>query len=130
WLLDIGAGRARTAVGDVVVDRVVEQHGVLRHDADRPPQALLRDIVDVLSVDFDRAGIDFVKTEEQARDRRFPGAARADDRDLGTGGYAEIDIGQDRTPRIVAEIYPVKGDGAAADDQCRRSRPILDLGRD
>ena len=33
--LDLGAARAGAAVGDVVFDRVVEQHRVLRHDADR-----------------------------------------------------------------------------------------------
>ena len=39
---DLGAAGAGAAVGDVVFDGVVEEHGVLRHDADRLAQALLR----------------------------------------------------------------------------------------
>ena len=34
-LLDLGIGRLPAAVADVVADGVVEQHGVLRHHADR-----------------------------------------------------------------------------------------------
>ena len=39
-LLDLLAGAVGPAVADVVEDRVVEQHGVLRHHADRRAQAL------------------------------------------------------------------------------------------
>jgi hypothetical protein len=39
----LGARGAGSAVGDVVFHRVVEQHGVLRHDADGRAQAGLRD---------------------------------------------------------------------------------------
>ena len=35
--------RSRAAIGDVGADRVVEQHGVLRHDADGAAQAVLGD---------------------------------------------------------------------------------------
>ena len=41
------------AIGDVVVDRVIEQHRVLRHDADGAAQARLGDVADVLAVDGD-----------------------------------------------------------------------------
>src|SRR5262249_47773664 len=64
-LLDLHARRVRAAISDVVIDRVVEQHRVLRHDADRAPEALLRDIANILAVDLDRARSDVVKTEEQ-----------------------------------------------------------------
>ena len=50
---DFFARRIGTPVGDVVVDRIVEQHGVLRHDADRGAQAGLRHVAYVLAVDQD-----------------------------------------------------------------------------
>ena len=127
-LLDLGARGAGAAIGDVVEDRVVEQHGVLRHHADRAAQAVLRHVADVLAVDLDRAAIDIVEAEQQARDRRFAGAARPDDRDGGAGRNAKIDVLQDRAARIVAEIDMAKRDLAALDDQRRRARPVLDLG--
>jgi hypothetical protein len=42
--------RLGPAVADVVEDGVVEQHRVLRHDADRRAQARLRDVAEVLAV--------------------------------------------------------------------------------
>src|SRR3546814_4873550 len=41
---------ALPAVADIVADRVVEQHAVLRNDADRGAQASLRHLRDVLAV--------------------------------------------------------------------------------
>ena len=38
--LDLGFVGADAAIGDVVADRVVEQHGILRHDADGGAQAI------------------------------------------------------------------------------------------
>ena len=37
--LDLGFIGADAAIGDIVLDRVVEQHRVLRHDADGGAQA-------------------------------------------------------------------------------------------
>ena len=54
-LLDLGVARVPAAVADVVADGVVEQHGVLRHHADRGAQRRLRDVADVLAVDQDAA---------------------------------------------------------------------------
>ncbi len=105
-------------------------------------QAVLGHPADVLAVDLDRSLIDVPKAEQQARDRRFAGAARADDRDRGARSYAEIDIAEDRAARIVAEIDMAKGDGpgpdraspdrhrASPDPERRRAGPILDLGPD
>ncbi len=52
--LDLGIAGADPAIGDVVADRVVEQHRVLRNDADGGAQARLRDVADVLPVDGHR----------------------------------------------------------------------------
>src|SRR6516164_5427568 len=65
-LLDLGVARLPAAVTDVVADRVVEQDGVLRHDADRGSQRILRDVADVLAVDRNPPAADLVETEQQA----------------------------------------------------------------
>jgi hypothetical protein len=52
--LDLVPGRVGAAIGDVVADRVVEQHRVLRHHADPGVQAFLRDVAQVLPVDARR----------------------------------------------------------------------------
>ena len=62
------------AVGDVVVDGIVEQHRILRHDADGAAQAFLRDLADVLTIHEDAACGRVVEAEQQARQR---GLARA-----------------------------------------------------
>ena len=49
-LLNLSAGRVSAAIGDVVIDGVVEQNSVLRYDANRLVQAQLRDISNVLPV--------------------------------------------------------------------------------
>ena len=72
----VGAG---LAIGDVVFDRVVEQHGVLRDDADGGAQGLLLHVADVLAVDQDAAAGHVVEAEQQARDGGLAGAGRADD---------------------------------------------------
>jgi hypothetical protein len=68
---DVGLAGARLAVGDVVFDGVVEQHRILRHDADRVAQRLLRHVAQVLAVDGDAAAVDVVEAEQQARHGRL-----------------------------------------------------------
>src|SRR5216684_967090 len=101
-----------------------------RRAADRAAQAVLRYLPDVLAVDFDRALVDVVEAEEEARDRRFAGAARPDNRERRAGRDREIDIAQDRAPRIVAEIDMAEGERPLADEKRRRAGPVLDIGGD
>src|SRR5690606_21272497 len=58
-----GAG---PAIGNVVGDAVIEQHGILRHDAYRLPQRLLGDVTDILTIYQDRAAVHIIETEQQA----------------------------------------------------------------
>jgi hypothetical protein len=48
-------GSAGPAVADVISDRVVEEHGILRNHADGGAQALLGDVAQILPVDQDSA---------------------------------------------------------------------------
>mmetsp|Transcript_16529 Transcript_16529/g.64517 ORF Transcript_16529/g.64517 Transcript_16529/m.64517 type:complete len:491 (-) Transcript_16529:421-1893(-) len=106
--LDLRLARPRAAVGDVVGDRVVEQHRVLRHDADGPAQAGLRHLADVLTVDADGARVDVVEAVEQPRQRALARAARAHHRHLPAGRDLEAHAVQDRPRRVVGEVHVVE----------------------
>ena len=65
--LDDLIGRSfRPAIVDVVENGVVEQHGILRHDAEIAAQAALRDRAQILPVDRDTAAADIVEAKQQA----------------------------------------------------------------
>ena len=48
---------------------VIEQHRILRHDADVGTQTVLRDPADVLAIDADLTCRGIVKTKQQAYQR-------------------------------------------------------------
>ena len=104
-LLHLGIGGVPAAVADVVADGVVEQHGVLRHHADRRAQRRLRDVADILAVDQDPAAGDVIEAEQQPRDRRFAGAGGPDDRNRLAGRHLEAETFQDRPLRIVGKPH-------------------------
>ena len=104
-LLHLGIAGVPAAVADVVADGVVEQHGVLRHHADRRAQRVLRDGLDVLPVDQDLAARHVIEPEQQPRDRRLAGAGRPDDRNRLAGRHLEAQPLQDRPVRIVGEAH-------------------------
>ncbi len=51
---------------NVVGNRVVEQHRILRNYADRFAQAQLADISEILPIDSDSPLIDIIKTEQES----------------------------------------------------------------
>ena len=112
-----GWRRPVAAVADVVADGVVEQHGVLRDDADRRAQAGLRDLGDVLAVDGDAPRGRVVEAIEQAADGRLAGARRADDGAAGARRDVEVDALQDLPLRLVAEAHVLEPDVAVGDAQ-------------
>ena len=82
----VGVGAAET---QVVLDRAVEQVGVLRHDGDHPAHRLRVERAQVLPADADRAALRVVQAEQQAHDGGLAGAAGPDDADALAGGDAE-----------------------------------------
>ena len=121
-LLDLGVARVPAAVADVVADGVVEQHGVLRHHADRGAQRALRHVADILPVDGDAPAGQVVEAEQQPRDRRLAGAGRADDRDRAAGRHLEAQAFEDLALRLVGEAHVLEADRAAGDRRAA-SRP-------
>ena len=80
-LLNIGEGRIRTSVGDVVPDGVVEEQGVLQDDADVPPQGFLLELPQIASIQPDRTLSGIVKAHQQSHQRGFTRAAGPDNSD-------------------------------------------------
>ena len=113
--LDLGLVGADAAIGDVVTHRIVEQHGVLRNDADDGAQRCLRHVADVLAVDRHAARFDIVEAIENAGDRRLARARRAHDRDRLAGRHGEADALEHHALRIVGEHDIVETDLAARD---------------
>ena len=105
----------RFAVGDVVVNRVVEQHRVLRHDADRRAQRFLRDFADVLSVDRDAPRIDIVEAVQQTRQRRLARTGGADHGDGFPGWDGKIHVVQNAALWTIAERNLIETHRAASD---------------
>ena len=115
------------AVGDVVFDGVVEQDRVLRHDADGGAQRVLRDGPQILAIDGDAAAIDFIKTEQQARQGRLARAAVAHHGRRGAGRNLEIHVEQDLPLGFIAEIHMIETHGRAPRDERFGFRRIGDF---
>src|SRR5271167_4591685 len=110
----ICAFSAAAPVADVVEKRIVEQHRVLRHHADRGAERTLGDGADVLPVDQDAPGARLVEPEQEPRDRGLAGARRPDDGDRMAGGRVERDAAQDWPAGIIGELYVLEPDRAGA----------------
>ena len=127
-LLDLLRAGTRAAIGDVVAHGVVEEHGVLRHDADCAAHAVLRDLAQVLPGDLDAPTAYIVKAIEQARQRGLARARRADHGHGLAGRDFETEVVQNfaptarRTPchipfrtrsglRVVAEAHMFEAHG-------------------
>ena len=123
--VDVRLARAVAPVADVVDDRIVEQHRVLRHHADRGAQRTLGDRADVLPVDQDAPGGRLVEPEQEPRDRRLAGARRPDDGDRVARRRLERNAAQDRPGGIIGELDVLEPDRAGAHLQAaaRREHP-------
>src|SRR3546814_2587083 len=117
--LDLHLCGALPAVADIVADRVVEQHAVLRNDADRGAQASLRHLRDVLAVYGDTAASRLIEAEEEPRQGRLARARGADDGEHRAGPDVEVDALEDRPVGVVDELDVLEADMAGGDMQVR-----------
>ena len=62
-LQDFFTGRIGPTISDVVIDRVVKQHSILRHDADGGAQAGLRHIADILAINQNAPAAHVIETK-------------------------------------------------------------------
>ena len=118
------------AVGDIVFDGVVEQHGVLGHHANGVAQAGQAELADIVPVDGDSPGIDVVEAKQQARERRLAGAGLADHGELFARRDGEVDTAQDLTFGVIAELHGLEADLGAFGGQRPRVGGVGDRGFD
>ena len=111
---------AFAAIADIVANAVVEQHGVLRNNADGTAQAGLRDIAQILVVDRNPAAGHVVKTVQQPRDGRLARARRTNHRKRVAGLDVETDAFQNLPFGVISEMHIVKHNRPATDRQRRR----------
>ncbi len=75
--LDLLAGRPRLAVGDVVLDRVVEQERILGHDADQGAQRVDGEAAEVVPIEGDAPRGDVVEAWQELHEGGLAGARHA-----------------------------------------------------
>ena len=112
-ILDFGLTGTFAAIADIVSDAVVEQHGILRDDADMRSQAGLRDVAQILPVDGDPPASHVVKTIEQPCDGRLARSRWPDDREGFARGNTQRQAVQYLPFRIIAEGHILERQFAA-----------------
>ena len=113
--LDLLAGRAGLAVGDVLRQRAVEQDRLLLHDRDLRAQAGLRHAGDVVAVDRDAPAIHVVQPLDQLDERGLARAGEADQPDL----LARADGDAEPVIERLMMAAIVKDDTIECDRPCR-----------
>ena len=78
--LDLRVGGPGAPVADVVGDAAAEEDGLLRDHADAAPQAVGRDLPQVVAVDEDAAAVGIVEAREERREGGLARARGADQR--------------------------------------------------
>jgi len=120
-LFQLGRGRIRLAEPQILLDRAMEQVGVLVHDGDQAAQRLGIECADVLPAHPHRPGLRIEQAQQQARDRGFPGAARADDADLLAGRDGEGEpVMRCLPPPGIGEMHVFESDRRHSDNSLYR----------
>ena len=117
--LDLGVGRLGPPDAEVVANARREHDGVLEHDRHRAAQLVEAQLVDGGTVEEDATRGRVVEATRQERERRLAGSARADERDRGTAVDDEVEVGEQRPRRQVAETDTVEADRSRPGRQVR-----------
>ncbi len=111
-LLELGLAGVRLAEPQVLLDRAVEQVGVLVHDRDLRAHLFGVERPDVPAADPHGPGLRVEQPQQETRDRGFAGTARADDADLLAGGDREGQPVMRRLPPAgIGEMDVLERDG-------------------
>jgi len=128
-LSHLAVARLGPAIADVVLDRIVEQHGVLRDHADGRAERGLRHVPDVLAVDGHPAAGKLIEAEQDARNGGLTRTRRSDNGHHLPRRHLEAHIFQDRPFGVVGEGDVVEFDLAPLDAERLGARPVDDLRR-
>ena len=119
---DLLLRRADLPVGDVVPDRSGEEPGVLQHHAEDSAHIFAAQVGGIDAVEADATGVDFVEAHQQVDNRRLACAGRSHDRDRLAGSRLQVEVGDQRLLRFVAERHVLEGNGSAALALARQRR--------
>ena len=125
--LHLRVAGVRPPVANVVADGVGEQEGVLQHDADAPPQAVLGHAANVLAVDGNGAALDVVEPFQQADDRGLAGPGGSHQGHGLARLRHQIHPLQHRRLRLVGEFHVAQLDAALRHHQRPGVGRVLDL---
>ena len=92
--LNHGGLHIRLPIGDVVAHRVVEEHGLLRDLRHLAAQRCQREVANILFVNEDAARSDIEEARNQIHQRRFPGSARAHQRQQFASANLQVHVVQ------------------------------------
>ena len=107
----------RAAVGDVVIDGIIEQNRILRHDADQGMKAILRNVAHILPIDAECAARNIVEPEQQTANGGFSRPRRADKGQCLARADGDRDIFQDRPCGFIGEVDVIEPNLATLDLQ-------------
>ncbi len=106
--LDFLCIRIRTTIQNVVENGVVEQHRILRHDADGFAQRLNLQILNVDAANLDASATAVIETKQQFDERGFAGTTRTNHCHLFTGRNPEADVFKNFAFRVVLKTDSVE----------------------
>ena len=119
--LDVSRRGALGAVGDVVVDRALEQPCILQHHAEAAPDFLAGRVAGIDAIDEDPTGLHLVEPHEQIHEGGLACSGGADDRDRLPGLDIKAQILDKRHILEVAEANVLEANPAGRiDDSGRR----------
>ena len=100
---DLLVGRPNFSIADVLSDRTGEEPGVLEHHAEDASHVVAVEVAGIDAIEADPALVDVVEAHQQVDDGRLARPGRPDDRDRLPWPHLEIEIGDERLLRLVAE---------------------------
>ena len=113
-------GRVELAKADVLRNGAAKQVRVLQHNAERPAQAGLGNVLDVDAVVRDLAVIDLVEAVDEVGDGRLTGACGAHKRDLLPRLGKQVEVREHTGARHVGKVHGMEAHVAGKRDQAAR----------
>ena len=110
--LDVGAGSVGAGDEEVVVDRVVEENGILGDDGDVAAEIGEAEGAEVVAVEGDAAGDGIEEAGDEIGEGGFAGAAGADEGADGARGDEDGDVVEDEFAGLVGEADVFETEGA------------------
>ena len=127
--LDLAIGRAGPGEANVLADRRVEQHRLLRDDPDLGEERLMRDLPEVPAVDRHRALLRIIGPRNQVKDRALARSVAAHQRDEVADGNAQGHVIEVALLAAVAEADAVEEDLCGQAGRGHSMRGVADVDR-